>query len=166
MKRRGCEKTFCGRTTLHNKHMVMKTDMPVLGFIKTDFTKIDPATDIETVRLIFNYSSKRFLPVVDDTKLIGVILREDFLRKFVAADDYELTAKDLVSKEMIKLSPENTIEEAMEVFSTNIFHVVPIATDDNHLIGMLHIEDVGQIFLQALSLENTSSIAEANSEII
>lgn len=136
----------------------MKTDSPVLSLIKTDFTKIEASTDIETIRLIFNHSPKRFLPVVNNSKFIGVILREDFLRKFVAADDYQLTAKDLVSKEMIKLSPDNTIEEAMEVFSTNIYHVVPIATDDNKLIGMLHMEDVGQIFMDALSVERSANI--------
>jgi predicted transcriptional regulator len=46
----------------------------------------------------------------------------------------------------------------MEVFSTNIFHVVPIATDDNNLIGMLHMEDVGQIYMDALSAERSANI--------
>lgn len=150
-----------GQTTFY-KHKSMKTDSPILSLIKTDFTKIDASTDIETIRLIFNYSSKRFLPVVEASKFIGVILREDFLRKFVAADDYQLTAKELVSKEMIKLSPQNTVAEAMEIFSTNIFHVVPIATDDNDLLGILHMEDVGKIYLEALAVENAAKTAVGN----
>ncbi|MBI1226427.1 MAG: CBS domain-containing protein [Bacteroidetes bacterium] len=154
---------FFGQTSC--KQTNMKTNSPVLPLVKTDFSKIDANTDIETIRLIFNHSSKRFLPVVKETKFVGVILREDFLRKFVAADDYLLTAKDLISKEIIKLSPENTISEAMEVFSTNVYYVIPIANNEDELLGMIHMEEVGQVFLEALSLEKAEKLAEADNGI-
>ncbi len=126
----------------------MKLDSPVLSLLKTEYAKVDASTEIETIHLIFSHSSNRFLPVVWDSKFVGVILREDFYRKFLADDDNSLTAKDLISKEMVMLSPENTVADALEVFGTNLFNVLPVANDDGHLLGMLHVEDVGKIFFE------------------
>jgi CBS domain-containing protein len=126
---------------------IMEKNSPILSLVKTDSATVEADADIQVVRQIFNQSNHRILPVVRDRKFVGVILREDFLRKFVASDDYLLCAKDLISKEMAFLSPTNTLAEAKEVFDTDIFNVLPVANDDGKLVGILFREEVEQQFL-------------------
>ena len=125
----------------------MKKNSPVQTLVKTNFTMVEAGADIQTIRFIFNHFPNRFLPVVRSMKFVGVILREDFLRKFVASDDYLLSAKDLISKEMVKLSPTNTLAEAKEIFDANVYNVLPIADDEGDLVGVLLREDVEQNYL-------------------
>lgn len=124
----------------------MKKTSPLLSMVKADCTIIEAGADIQTIRFIFNHFPNRFLPVVRSMKFVGVILRDEFLRKFVAADDYLLAAKDLISKEMVCLSPSNTLADAREIFETNVFEVLPIADAAGDLIGLLMREDVEQHF--------------------
>ena len=126
----------------------MKKNSPIHSLVKTDCTIVEAGADIQTIRFIFNHFPNQFLPVVRAMKFVGVILREDFLRKFVASDDYLLSAKDLISKEMVNLSPANTLDEAKEIFDTNVFKVLPVANDEGELVGVLLREDVEQKFLE------------------
>lgn len=125
----------------------MKKNSPVLSLVKTDCTIVEAGADIQTIRFIFNHFPNRFLPVVRSMKFVGVILREDFLRKFVASDDYLLSAKDLISREMVKLLPTNTLAEAKEIFDTNVYNILPVANEEGELMGILLQEDVENSFL-------------------
>ncbi len=130
----------------------MKKNFPVHSLVKMDFTIVEAGTDIQTIRFIFHHFPNKFLPVVREMKFVGVILREDFLRKFVSTHDYLLSAKDLVSKEMVKLSPANTLAEAKEVFDAHAFNVLPIADSEGNLVGVLRREDVEHQLLEMPNL--------------
>ncbi|MCU0345884.1 MAG: CBS domain-containing protein [Saprospiraceae bacterium] len=120
----------------------MKNNVPAFSLLKSNYPTVEADADLTVIRHVFNRFPDSFLPVVRDGKFVGVILREDFLRKFVASDDYRLTAKDLISKEIVKLLPENTLTDAFEIFDTNIFSVLPIADGQDKLMGLLLKEDL------------------------
>ncbi|HFA51711.1 MAG TPA: CBS domain-containing protein [Bacteroidetes bacterium] len=115
----------------------MKRTTPVSSVLTTNCTIIEAQADIQTIREIFDHFPNRFLPVVNNLQFVGVILREEFLQKFILSQDFHLCAKDLISKEMVKLAPHNTLEEAKEIFDTKVFDVLPVTDDDGDLMGIL-----------------------------
>ncbi len=126
----------------------MKKPFQLLSLVKTDCTSIEAGADIQTIRFFFNHFPNRFLPVVRSMKFVGVILREEFLRKSVASDDYLPSTKDLIAKEMVCLSPSNSLADAKEIFDTHVFELLPIADAAGDFLGLLMREDVEQHFLE------------------
>ena len=120
----------------------MKKTASILNVLTTNCTIVEAMADIQTIREIFDHFPNRFLPVVRGLKFVGVILREEFFQKYILSQDYSLSAKDLISKEMVKLSPVNTIAEAKEVFDTRVFDVIPVTDEDGDLMGILLRDDV------------------------
>jgi CBS domain-containing protein len=130
----------------------MKRSTPIAEILTTNCTIVEAEADFQTIRDVFNYFPNRFLPVVEGLRFIGVILREDFFQQYLTQDgSLKLRAYDLVSKEIVKLSPSNTLAEAKEVFDTKVFDVIPVVDDDGDLAGLVLREDVEQS-LQANTL--------------
>ncbi|MEZ4931891.1 MAG: CBS domain-containing protein [Saprospiraceae bacterium] len=115
----------------------MKKTAPITKVLTTNCTIVEAMADIQTIREIFDHFPNRFLPVVKGLEFVGVILRDDFFMRFLTSQDYNLSAKDLISKEMVKLSADNTIEEAKEIFDTKVFDVLPVTDEDGDLMGVL-----------------------------
>lgn len=120
----------------------MKKTAPISNLLTTNCTIVEAMADIQTIREIFDHFPNRFLPVVKGLEFVGVILRDEFFRKFLTHQDFSLSAKDLISKEMVKLSLNNSIEEAKEVFDTKIFDVLPVTDEDGDLMGILLREEL------------------------
>lgn len=115
----------------------MKKTAPITKVLTTNCTIVEAMADIQTIREIFDHFPNRFLPVVKGLEFVGVILRDEFFMRFLTSQDYNLSAKDLISKEMVKLSADNTIEEAKEIFDTKVFDVLPVTDEDGDLMGVL-----------------------------
>lgn len=115
----------------------MKKTAPITKVLTTNCTIVEAMADIQTIREIFDHFPNRFLPVVKGLEFVGVILRDDFFMRFLTSQDYNLSAKDLISKEMVTLSADNTIEEAKEIFDTKVFDVLPVTDEDGDLMGVL-----------------------------
>lgn len=120
----------------------MKKTTPITKVLTTNCTIVEATADIQTIREIFDHFPNNFLPVVNGLQFVGVILRDEFFKKFLLQQDYALSAKDLISKEMVKLSVHNTIEDAKEIFDTKIFDILPVTDEDDDLMGILLRENV------------------------
>ncbi len=120
----------------------MKNHTPISKIIRTNCTVIEAGADIHTIRFIFEHFSNQFLPVVKGLRFVGVILRNEFFDHYNAGISPVLKAADLVSTEMVMLSPETSLDEAREVFNSKIFDIIPIADEDGDLMGIVMREDV------------------------
>lgn len=120
----------------------MKKNSPISKIIRTNCTVIEAAADVETIRFIFGHFPHQFLPVVKGLRFIGVILRDEFLTHWNTVEDSSLTAADLVSKEMVMLSPDNSLAEAKEIFDSKVFNIIPVTDEDGDLMGIVLREDV------------------------
>lgn len=75
------------------------------------------------------------MPVVDDGKLVGIITATDLGHNLIL-DKYELgtDVKSIMIKDVVTVSPENTISEAIETMKSN-------APDSNILNQLLVVEN-------------------------
>ena len=120
----------------------MKKNTPISKIIRTNCTVIEAGADIQNIRFIFDHFPNQFLPVVKGLRFVGVILRNDFFRNYFPGKEHSLTAADLISKEMVMLSPDNSLDDAKEVFDAKVFDIIPIADEDGDLMGIILREDV------------------------
>ena len=90
------------------------------------------------------FKSKRIhhIPVVDEGRLVGLITTHDLWNKFVSPDAFGTTViKDIMSKKLVKLEPDDKVGTAAELFLDNRFHALPVVKD-GMLVGMVTTFDV------------------------
>ena len=87
------------------------------------------------------------MPVVDDGKLVGIITATDLGHNLIL-DKYELgtDVKSIMIKDVVTVSPENTISEAIETMKSNapdsnILNQLPVV-ENGKLIGIISDGDI------------------------
>ena len=87
------------------------------------------------------------MPVVDDGKLVGIINATDLGHNLIL-DKYELgtDVKSIMIKDVVTVSPENTISEAIETMKSNapdsnILNQLPVV-ENGKLIGIISDGDI------------------------
>ncbi|MFH1978361.1 MAG: CBS domain-containing protein [Candidatus Aenigmatarchaeota archaeon] len=99
------------------------------------------------------------LIVVDKGKLVGIITEMDLVKGVIAEDKKAslVKIKEVMTKEVIMIDPEATVEEAAEVMTDHKVKKLPVV-QDSKLIGLLtsmdivasepkFIEQLSQLFL-------------------
>ena len=87
------------------------------------------------------------MPVVDDGKLVGIITATDLGHSLIL-DKYELgtDVKSIMIKDVVTVSPENTISEAIETMKanapdSNILNQLPVV-ENGKLVGIISDGDI------------------------
>jgi acetoin utilization protein AcuB len=128
----------------------MNVFAPVSTLMVTDLVTINPETSLRKVKEIFEEHSFHHLPVVNFRKIVGMVSRTDFdrfvggLKKANEAttDLVEKTrAEEIMTKGLGKLEPDDRINVALEIFSKNWFHALPVVKDDE-LVGIITTQDI------------------------
>lgn len=88
---------------------------------------------------------KRFhhIPVVEGTKLVGIITSYDLMQMEVCPEEYgSHTISDVMTSQVAYLNPDDLVGAAAEVFMEHLFHGLPICDDDHNLVGIITTHDV------------------------
>ena len=87
------------------------------------------------------------MPVVDDGNLVGIITATDLGHNLIL-DKYELgtDVKSIMIKDVVTVSPENTISEAIETMKanapdSNILNQLPVV-ENGKLVGIISDGDI------------------------
>lgn len=108
---------------------------------------------VKEVNEIFERNNVRHLPVVGEQgELLGIISQTDLNRlvfgSFMPGDSkYDesmmnmLTLDDVMIRNPVSMSPQQTLEECIDVFTIGGFHAVPVV-EDGELVGILNVVDV------------------------
>ncbi len=129
----------------------MKKTTSVASVLTTNCTIIESVANAQTILEVFSRFPNRFLPVVEGLQFVGIILRDEFMRQYQTGRQYNLTAKDLISKEMVKLNIKNTLEDAKEIFDTNVFELLPVTDDEGDLVGIVLRNELEEAYHDATS---------------
>lgn len=127
---------------------------PVSTIMTTHVITVSPTDTLKEVKEKFDSKRIHHLPVVEYKKIIGIISKTDFmyfLRGFTNnqtdefINDSRLSAyqaKDIMTKGLAKVEPDDRINVALEVFKENLFHAIPVVGEDNELVGIVTTYDV------------------------
>ncbi len=114
----------------------------VTSIMIRDLTTLQPNDKVGRAVEIFKTKRIHHLPIVDNGDLVGLITTHDLWNKHIAPGDFEKIAiQDIMSKKLIKLTPEDKIGTAAELFLDNRFHALPVV-DGTKIVGLITTFDV------------------------
>lgn len=143
-----------------NKEINEKMNQPVSEIMTKKLITVLPTDSLQMVNDIFEQHNIHHIPVVRHLDLVGIISKTDFykaihgakLESEESAETYNKTifakfqVQDLMTKHVVKISPEDKIGTASEIFLENYFHAIPIVNSEKELVGILSSYDIIKFF--------------------
>jgi CBS domain-containing protein len=83
--------------------------------------------------------------VLEGNRLAGIFTERDVLRRVVGADlnPKIMRVADVMTKDLITISPETTVEETMEIFAEKRCRHLPVIAN-NEMVGLISIGDISR----------------------
>lgn len=117
---------------------------------------VGPNTTMDVVADIFASETFHHLPVVEGGKVVGIIsstelhMLEDHFTLFRQGNLNELNkkilrsllAKEVMTKKVAKVGPEDTVDYAVDIFRENLFHALPVVNQEKELVGIITPYDI------------------------
>ncbi len=127
--------------------------MLVQGWMATDIISVNEETSMMKASVLMKENNIRRLPVVRKGKLVGIVtatdLKEASPSKATTLDIYEINyllseikVKELMSKDVIYVEPDETVEFAAVLMLENKVSGLPVVTDQQKLIGVVTQTDI------------------------
>ena len=126
---------------------------PVSTIMTKEVITVSPEDKLKKVEEIFSRKNIHHLPVIDEGILVGIISKSDYLfyrRGFINDDQSNNLdlfrvktgkVKEIMTKGIAKLEPNDRIQAAVEVFKENLFHAIPIV-EEGFLKGIVTTLDI------------------------
>jgi CBS domain-containing protein len=92
--------------------------------------------------------------VMDGEKIAGIFSERDFARKVAKTKqiDLKMPIKELMTREVFVISPDETLDECMAVMSTTRIRHLPVV-EEGKLVGLISIGDVVQFSIEDKDLQ-------------
>jgi len=104
---------------------------------------LGPKDNLDSAREIFMNKRIHHLPIVEDGKLVGLITTYDLWKaNFSESISGDTLIETVMSRKILKISPDDKVGTAAELFLDNRFHALPVVTEDNTLVGLITTFDV------------------------
>ena len=126
---------------------------PVSKLMTRKLITVSPLDRMTAVKEIFDTHKVHHILVVRHTKLVGLISKTDYLQfvKCIGTTSQEkmveesrlhsYTVEEVMTKGLATLESTDRINVALQVFSENLFHAIPIV-DDGEVVGILTTYDI------------------------
>ncbi|MEM7102389.1 MAG: CBS domain-containing protein [Bacteroidota bacterium] len=127
---------------------------PISEIMTTNLITVSPREKMTIVDKIFKEKRIHHIPVAEtDGTLVGIISKTDYLKMHQAlalgngGDDFETlldsyTAENIMTKGIAKLGENDRVDVAARIFKENLFHAIPIVSQENRLVGIVTTYDV------------------------
>ena len=139
---------------------------PVKTLMTTNLITVNPGDKLIELKEIFEKNKIHHIPVVSYKKIVGIVSKTDFIyfmRGFSRNEEDQFVnearlraykAEDIMTKGLAKLTPEQRINVALEIFLENRFHAIPVVEEQSgELIGIITTFDV----IKALASEEVTA---------
>ena len=111
------------------------------------------ATIFEAIQLMAD-KNVGALPVVDNSRLIGIISERDYTRKVIlkGLSSKDTAVRDIMTREMLTASPSDSIQDCMRVMTEKRVRHLPVL-EETRMIGIVSIRDVMEWVISAQAEE-------------
>ncbi|MCK9592300.1 MAG: chloride channel protein [Methanoregula sp.] len=111
---------------------------------------LSPDDTVQKARTIIDQTAHTGFPVLDAGRLVGIITVCD-VRRVQNGAGLSSQVRDAMSRELIVISSEDTMENAMKLMMINNIHHLPVAEPDNPdlMVGFLTRTDMMRIYSKA-----------------
>ena len=137
--------------------------MLVKGWMNTDVISIGEDTPMMRASLLMTSNNIRCLPVVKDLALVGILTERDLKEaapsKVTSLYVHELnhllarlTVKDLMTKAVVSVKPDETVECAAVLMLENKIHALPVVHDHGRLVGIITQTDIFKALINIVGI--------------
>lgn len=121
----------------------MKTAKQVLEDKSPDiWTATSDALVVDAAKLMTEKEIGAVL-VVDNDKVVGIVSERDCVREFVVNSAKELRVREIMTKQVVYIRPEQTSAECMALMNHKNIRHLPVM-DGNELLGVISMKDVAK----------------------
>lgn len=114
----------------------------VSSIMTTQLVTVNADDKLSKVRDILTKKRIHHVPVVEGSKLIGIVTTGDLMWLNKSFDEYDsINVSDVMTRKIATLDPDDKIGSAAEVLLENLFHCIPIV-EDGKLVGLVTAHDV------------------------
>ncbi len=117
---------------------------------------VQPTDTMEIVQDIFRKHNIHHIPVVEEGKAVGILSYSDYLKllhgftlfKTHKSHEYNdailrsLLVKEVMTKPIATIRPDDTVELAAGFFRENLFHALPVVDEEGLLVGIVTTYDL------------------------
>jgi acetoin utilization protein AcuB len=132
--------------------------MLVKGWMTSDVMTIDEDTSMMKASQIMKENNVRRLPVMHKGKLVGMVTDRDIKEaspsKATTLDVHELyyllselKVKDIMSKNIITIGPEDTVEKAAVIMLEHRISGLPVVNEKGKLVGVITQGDIFKVLV-------------------
>lgn len=126
---------------------------PISKIMSKDLITVGEKDKLSVVKEIFEKHNIHHIPVVRFKSIVGIISKSDYLyfvRGFTQNEEDKFvnesrlkayTADEIMTTGMAKVEPADRINVALEIFSINRFHAIPVV-DNDELVGIVTTHDI------------------------
>lgn len=124
-----------------------------------------PETDVLTVGKMMKENQIRHIPVVDEGDiLLGMVTDRDVRSAMssVAHEDFDskeererlsaLTVKEIMTTELVTVSPLHTLQDVLLLFQKHHFGALPVVDDKGVIKGIISIRDLVRAFINVMGI--------------
>jgi CBS domain-containing protein len=142
---------------------------PINLVMTTEVIFVRPDDSMDKVADIFRMNNIHHIPVIErGGKVVGILSHLDYhkilhgftLFRTEKSQDYNdailrsLLVKEVMTKQVAKLHPEDTIMMAAGYFRENLFHAIPVVDEKDQLVGIISTYDLlNYAFKEAVLLD-------------
>jgi acetoin utilization protein AcuB len=117
---------------------------------------------IKAIQVLKEHKIRR-IPVTRDGKLVGIVTDRDIKEAAPSKSNLmelheqyyllsELKLKDIMTKELITVSPDDTIEYAAVLMLENKISGLPIVDKEGHVVGIITQTDIFKLFVKMIGV--------------
>ncbi len=99
---------------------------------------IKPSDRLSTIWNLAAEHDLHSFPVVEGKKLIGIVTSRDLMFE----ENSEKTAQEIMTKKLVTIDHEPSVEEAKKILHENRIEKLPIVDKSNNLVGLVTITDI------------------------
>ena len=134
----------------YGKRVLEQIQVSEAMIAKSEVITFSPDDPVEKVCTIIDQTAHTGFPVLDNGRLVGIITVAD-VRRSVNGAGLSSPVRDAMTRDLIVVSPEDTMENAMRLMMIyNIHHLLVVEPDHPELmVGFLTRTDMMQIYSRA-----------------
>jgi len=131
--------------------------------MKRDLVTVTPGATLEAAARLLTAHRIHHLPVVEEGNRLAGIVSDTDLRNatldgmFRGADSGDsgrpVTVGEIMTRELVTLSPGDTLDDAMLVLSRQRIGALPVVVEGNRLVGIVTKADILSALLSTLDIE-------------
>jgi len=125
--------------------------------MKRDLVTVQPEASLSEAARLLKANRIHHLPVVEGDRLVGIVTDTDLRNAMLPGGPGEAgggprTVEKIMTRKVVTLSPEDTIDDAMLILSRNRFGALPVV-DGGRLVGIVAKTDVLSALIDTLDIE-------------